>query len=65
MLNIKIYDMKFRVIVDLRVEQREFVVSEENLFAFIRAYHTATLVFRELPIEFNPNALQDVNREEK
>lgn len=57
--------MKFQVIVDLRVEKREFVVSEENLLAFISAYHTATLVFRELPLEFNPNTLQDDNREEK
>ena len=57
--------MKFQVIVDLRVEKREFVVSEENLLSFINQYHTATLVFRELPIEFNPNTLQDDNREEK
>lgn len=57
--------MKFQVIVDLRVEKREFVVSEENLLAFISAYHTATLVFRELPSEFNPNTLQNDNREEK
>ena len=57
--------MKFQVIVDLRVEKREFVVSEENLLLFINQYHTATLVFRELPIEFNPNTLQDDNREEK
>lgn len=57
--------MKFQVIVDLRVEKREFVVSEENLLAFISAYHTATLVFRELPSEFNPNTLQDDSRKEK
>lgn len=57
--------MKFQVIVDLKVEKREFVVSEENLLAFISAYHSATLLFRELPIEFNPNISQDDNREEK
>ena len=57
--------MKFQVIVDLKVEKREFVVSEENLLSFINRYHTATLVFRELPIEFNPNISSDVNREER
>lgn len=57
--------MKFQVIVDLRAEKREFVVSEENLLSFINFYHTATLVFRELPVEFNPNSLQNDDREEK
>lgn len=57
--------MKFQVIVDLRVEKLEFVVSQENLLSFIEQYHTATLVFRELPVEFNPNNLQNDDREEK
>lgn len=47
--------MKFQVIVDLRVEKKEFVVSQENLLSFIECYRSATLIFRELPIEFNPN----------
>lgn len=59
--------MKFQVIVDLRVEKREFVVSEENLLSFIERYHAATLVFRELPVEFDPNLnnLEDDYREEE
>lgn len=57
--------MKFQVIVDLRVEKLEFVVSQENLLSFIERYHTATLVLRELPVEFNLNDLKDDHREEK
>lgn len=57
--------MKFQVIVDLRVEKKEFVVSQENLLSFIELYRSATLIFRELPIEFNPNIKDYDNREEK
>ena len=57
--------MKFQVIVDQRVKKLEFVVSEENLLSFISLYHEYTLVFRELPSEFNPNTLQNDDREEK
>ena len=57
--------MKFQVIVDQRVNKLEFVVSEENLLSFINLYHEYTLVFRELPSEFNPNTLQNDDREEK
>jgi hypothetical protein len=57
--------MKFQVIVDLRVEKKEFVVSQENLLPFIERYRSATLIFRQLPIEFNPNTEYYDNREEK
>lgn len=57
--------MKFQVIVDLRVEKKEFVVSQENLLSFIECYHSATLIFRELPIEFNPNIKDYDNRKEE
>ena len=57
--------MKFQVIVDLRVEKKEFVVSQENLLPFIELYRSATLIFRELPIEFNPNIKDYDNREEE
>lgn len=56
--------MKFQVIVDLRVEKKEFVVSLENLYSFIERYRSATLIFRELPIEFNPN-VKDYDSREK
>ena len=57
--------MKFQVIVDLRVEKKEFVVSLENLYSFIERYRSATLIFRELPIEFNPNIKDYDNREKE
>jgi hypothetical protein len=57
--------MKFQVIVDLKVEKREFVVSQENLLSFIEYYRSATLIFRELPIEFNPNIENYDGREEE
>lgn len=56
--------MKFQVIVDLRVEKKEFVVSQENLLSFIERYRSATLIFRELPIEFNPN-IEDYDNRKK
>lgn len=57
--------MKFQVIVDLRVEKKEFVVSQENLLSFIELYRSATLIFRELPIEFNPNTENYDSREKE
>jgi hypothetical protein len=57
--------MKFQVIVDLRVEKKEFVVSQENLLSFIERYRSATLIFRELPIEFNPNIENYDSREKE
>ena len=57
--------MKFQVIVDLRVEKKEFVVSQENLLSFIELYRSATLIFRELPIEFNPNIKDYDGRKEE
>lgn len=57
--------MKFQVIVDLRVEKKEFVVSQENLLSFIERYRSATLIFRQLPIEFNPNIENYDNREKE